>query len=305
MAVADRISVMRKGRMLQTIAKAETNERELARLMVGREIGAAVPERACTPGEDILLVEDLVAAADHGQRALKGLNLRVRQGEIVGIAGVAGNGQKELAEVLAGLRSWQEGRVVLNGKPMSPGNVKAFLEQGTAHIPENRMHSGLAGNLGAVDNLLLKSYRTKERSRFGMLRSKENRQWSKELIEQFDVKTPDLNTPVRQLSGGNQQKLLFAREIERRPRLMVAVHPTQGLDVGAAESVHRMLIRLRDEGSGVLLISEDLDELLQLSDRILVLYNGVIRGETSREEADLDLIGMWMAGVAAEEEVEG
>jgi simple sugar transport system ATP-binding protein len=138
-----------------------------------------------------------------------------------------------------------------------------------------------------------------------MLRSKENRQWSKELIEQFDVKTPDLNTPVRQLSGGNQQKLLFAREIERRPRLMVAVHPTQGLDVGAAESVHRMLIRLRDEGSGVLLISEDLDELLQLSDRILVLYNGVIRGETSREEADLDLIGMWMAGVAAEEEVEG
>jgi simple sugar transport system ATP-binding protein len=167
------------------------------------------------------------------------------------------------------------------------------------------MKSGLAGSLGAVDNLLFKSYRTNERSRFGFLRSSANRSWSQKLVEQFDVKTPGLDTPVRQLSGGNQQKLLFAREVEQDPLLMVAVHPTQGLDVGATEGVHRLLTEMRGQGKSVLLISEDLDEVMQLSDRILVIYNGRMVGELARGEATREQIGLFMAGVRdteAEEE---
>ncbi|WP_267901379.1 ATP-binding cassette domain-containing protein [Cohnella faecalis] len=219
--------------------------------------------------------------ADHGRKALDDLELQVHEGEIVGIAGVAGNGQKELAEVLNGLRSWKKGSIVFNGQEIKTASVRHMIEAGVAHVPENRMKSGLAGGLGAVDNLLFKSYRTDKRSRFGFLRTSGNRDWSKSLVEKFDVKTPDIDTPVQQMSGGNQQKLLFAREIDHDPLLMVAVHPTQGLDVGATEGVHRLLTELRDAGRAVLLLSEDLDEVLQLSDRVLVMYNGRIVGEMS------------------------
>ncbi|MNP17275.1 Ribose import ATP-binding protein RbsA [compost metagenome] len=164
------------------------------------------------------------------------------------------------------------------------------------------MKSGLAGSLGAVDNLLSKSYRSEEHSRLGILKSAKNRQWSEHLVRRFDVKTPGLDTPVQQLSGGNQQKLLFAREVTQRPKLMVAVHPTQGLDVGAAAGVHELLLELRASGSGVLLISEDLDELMQLSDRILVMYNGTILGEQTRESADRERLGLLMAGILEGEE---
>ena len=164
------------------------------------------------------------------------------------------------------------------------------------------MKSGLAGRLGSVDNLLFKSYRSEEHSKFGFLKSTKNRLWSQELVQRFNVKTPELETPVQQLSGGNQQKLLFAREISHRPKLMVAVHPTQGLDVGATAGVHDLLMELRGSGSGVLLISEDLDELLQLSDRILVIYNGSIIGESTHEEANRESIGLLMAGIHNREE---
>jgi ABC-type uncharacterized transport system ATPase subunit len=180
--------------------------------------------------------------------------------------------------------------------------VQALIDLGIAHIPENRMKSGLAGSLGIVDNLLFKSYRTTERAVFGFLRLRKNKAWSEQLVERFDVKTEGLDTPVRQLSGGNQQKLLFAREISQNPQLMVAVHPTQGLDVGATEGVHRMLLELRNAGGGVLLISEDLDEVLQLSDRVVVMYNGTITGNMKREEADKERIGQLMAGL---DDVEG
>jgi simple sugar transport system ATP-binding protein len=159
------------------------------------------------------------------------------------------------------------------------------------------MKSGLAGRLGSVDNLLFKSYRSEEHSRFGFLKAAKNRSWSQELVRRFNVKTPELDTPVQQMSGGNQQKLLFAREVSHQPKLMVAVHPTQGLDVGATAGVHELLMELRSSGSGVLLISEDLDELLQLSDRILVIYNGSIIGESDHEHADREQIGLMMAGI--------
>ncbi|MBB6675461.1 ABC transporter ATP-binding protein [Cohnella nanjingensis] len=302
MAAADRISVMRKGRMIHTVDKAHTNERELARLMVGKDIAAhrELPDRS--PGKALLAVSQLDVYADHGRKALDGLELHIREGEIVGVAGVAGNGQKELAEVLTGLRAWKRGSIVFDGRPFKRASVRGAIEAGISHVPENRMKSGLAGSLGLVDNLLFKSYRSKERAKLGFLRIGRNRTWSQSLVEEFDVKTAGLDTPVQQLSGGNQQKLLFAREIHHRPKLMVAVHPTQGLDVGATEGVHRLLAQLRSEDRSVLLISEDLDEVMQLSDRILVLYGGRIVGEMPRGEADRERIGMYMAGLHGEEE---
>ncbi|WP_151732865.1 ABC transporter ATP-binding protein ['Paenibacillus yunnanensis' Narsing Rao et al. 2020] len=302
MASSDRISVMRKGKMIATLHTAQTSELELARLMVGREVSITRQEREAVQGKPLLTVNRLEVTADHGRKALEGLSLTVRSGEIVGIAGVAGNGQKELAEVLTGLRAWKSGEIVFDGKPVKTASVRGAIDAGISHVPENRMKSGLAGRLGSVDNLLFKSYRSSEHSQFGILKAARNRAWSQELVQRFNVKTPELDTPVQQLSGGNQQKLLFAREVSHKPKLMVAVHPTQGLDVGATAGVHELLMELRSSGSGVLLISEDLDELLQLSDRILVIYGGSIIGETDHEAADREEIGLMMAGIRQREE---
>ncbi|OKP82801.1 ABC transporter [Paenibacillus helianthi] len=301
MASSDRISVMRKGRMIATLATAETDELELARLMVRREVEITRQEREASVGEPLLVVNNLDVIADHGRKVLDGLSLKVCEGEIVGVAGVAGNGQKELAEVLTGLRTWKNGDIEFDGQPVKSASVRGAIDSGISHVPENRMKSGLAGRLGSVDNLLFKSYRSDEHSKFGFLKAAKNRSWSQALVERFNVKTPELDTPVQQLSGGNQQKLLFAREVSHQPKLMVAVHPTQGLDVGATAGVHDLLMELRSTGSGVLLISEDLDELLQLSDRILVMYNGSIIGESDHEHADREHIGLLMAGIQNKE----
>ncbi|KWX70314.1 ABC transporter [Paenibacillus riograndensis] len=301
MASSDRISVMRKGKMIATLATSGTDELELARLMVGREVEITRREREAAPGKPLLVVSNLEVTADHGRKALDGMSLQVCEGEIVGVAGVAGNGQKELAEVLTGLRTWKNGDIMFDGGPVKSASVRGAIDSGISHVPENRMKSGLAGRLGSVDNLLFKSYRSSGHSKFGFLKSAKNRSWSQELVERFNVKTPALDTPVQQLSGGNQQKLLFAREVSHQPKLMVAVHPTQGLDVGATAGVHELLMELRSRGSGVLLISEDLDELLQLSDRILVIYNGSIIGESDHEHADREHIGLLMAGIRSKE----
>ena len=301
MAVSDMISVMRKGKMIASMPKHRTNEQQLAQLMVGRGISATAPIDAGTAaGEVILAARNVTALGDDGRQALKGVNLEVRRGEIVGVAGVAGNGQKELAEVLTGTRARSGGVIEYDGHKLNRASARQLIEKGIAHIPENRMKSGLAGSLGTVDNLLLKSYRGRERSVFGFLKKKDNESWSRQMIEEFDVKTPGLHTPVHQLSGGNQQKLLFAREVDQKPRLMVAVHPTQGLDVGASEFVCNLLLDLKRQGSGVLLISEDLDELLELCDRIVVMYDGVMNGEAARGEATKEVIGLYMAGMSDE-----
>ena len=296
MAISDRISVMRKGHMVHTLDTAATSERELARLMVGKDMGERPPRKAVTPGDVVLDVSHVDVVADHGRKALSDLCFSVRQGEIVGVAGVAGNGQKELAEVLTGLRHWKKGTITFKGKALKSTTVRGMIESGVSHVPENRMRSGLAGSLDVVDNLLFKSYRSKERSRFGFLRALRNRSWSQSLVDHFEVKTPSLETPVGTLSGGNQQKLLFAREIHQQPDLMVAVHPTQGLDVGATEGVHDLLNQLRESGKSVLLISEDLDEIMHVSDRIIVLFGGHVAGEVAGEGADRERIGLLMAG---------
>ncbi|KQX68549.1 ABC transporter ATP-binding protein [Paenibacillus sp. Root444D2] len=297
MFASDRISVMRKGEMIATMTKSETNERDLAQLMVGKEgLESRTTVREKSLGKPMLVVGGLDVYAEHGRKVLDGLHFQVSEGEIVGVAGVSGNGQKELAEVLTGLRVWKQGDIRFDGKALRNGSVRAAIELGIAHVPENRMKSGLAGSLGAVDNLLFKTYRSPERSRFGLLRTRSNRSWTQKLVEMFDVRTSGIDAPVQYMSGGNQQKLLFAREIDQGPKLMVAVHPTQGLDVGATEGVHQLLEELRCKGSSVLLISEDLDEVLQLADRILVMYDGRIVGNIPREEASREYIGMLMAG---------
>lgn len=302
MAVADRISVMQKGKMIAGMNTEDASIEEVAKLMIGRDVNVDAHTLPVSEiGKPILKLENLVVRAEHGGKALDNLNFTIHEHEIVGIAGVAGNGQKELAEALTGLIRWESGQVVFKGELLTKPTVQSLIEKGIAHIPEDRMKSGLAGSLGSVDNLLFKSYRTKDRSRFGLLKKKHNEQWAMKLIERFDVRTSDLHLPVQQLSGGNQQKLLFAREIDQRPQLMVAVHPTQGLDVGATEAVHQMLIQLRNSSSGVLLISEDLDEVIKLSDKILVLFNGQITGVLRREDADKAIIGRFMAGLSEKE----
>ncbi|MHA6484292.1 ABC transporter ATP-binding protein [Paenibacillus sp. strain BS8-2] len=297
MAVADRISVMRKGRMIASLHCEDTNANRLAELMVGREMREAEPVMQGLTGETILDASGMTVLSDHGHPALNDISFQIREGEIVGVAGVAGNGQKELAEALTGLRPWSKGSMVLRGEQMNKASVRVLIDKGVAHIPEDRMKSGLSGSLGIVDNLMLKTYRTNKHFRFGLLRSKSNESWGNGLAERFDVRHGGLEQPVRQMSGGNQQKLLLAREIDQQPKLMIAVHPTRGLDVGAAETVHHMLLGLRDAQAGVLLISEDLDEVLHLSDRVIVLFGGRIVGELDRQSGDRELIGRMMAGI--------
>ena len=302
MAIADRISVMRKGKMIVETLKEETTIEELATLMVGQGFNEGLQIETMPPGKPIIEVRNLVVETKEQIRAINDIDFAIYEHEIIGIAGVAGNGQKELAESLTGLIPWSSGEVIFDAEQLFSPKVKELIDKGIAHIPENRMKSGLSGSLGIVDNLLMKSYRTSKRAKFGLINKKENNQWAKQLIEQFDVRTPDLISPVGQLSGGNQQKLLFAREVDINPKLMIAVHPTQGLDVGATRAVHEMLLQLRSAGSGVLLISEDLDEIMQLSDRILVVYNGRINGAVSRGQASKEEIGQLMAGLSRKDE---
>ncbi|MEI8095449.1 MAG: ABC transporter ATP-binding protein [Spirochaetales bacterium] len=297
MAVADRISVMRKGKMVATVNRAETDERAIAKLMVGQDRSPPRERKPREPGLPLLNMDKVTVLGDHGRRALDAVSLAISTGEIVGIAGVAGNGQKELAEVLAGLQAWKGGTITFRDYRWKGPSVRHSIRQGISHVPEDRMISGLAGGLGSVDNLLVKSYRSGERTTLGFLRTALNRLWSQGLVEQFDVRTTHLDAPVKHMSGGNQQKLLFAREIHQRPHLLIAVHPSQGLDVGATDVVHNLLMGLRDEGRSVLLISEDLDELMLLADRIVVLFGGKVMGEVNHESAVREQLGLMMAGV--------
>ncbi|MWC29486.1 ABC transporter ATP-binding protein [Paenibacillus sp. MMS18-CY102] len=298
MASCDRISVMRKGMLVRTIRTSDTNEQQLAEWIIGREPASSSlkAEREPTGKRLLLQLAGITALGDHGELALQGFDLTVNRGEIVGVAGVAGNGQKELSEVIAGSHERTGGSVMFNGERLQGMTIRGMIMRGVAHVPENRMKSGMAGGLNAIDNLLMKSYGSRERSKFGFMRRRANEEWAKAIIEQFEVRTPALGTPVRMLSGGNQQKLLFARELQQHPLLLVAVHPTQGLDVGASETVHQWLLKLRNEGSGVLLISEDLDEMMKLSDRIVVAYNGASQGEFDPAVDSRTAIGLSMAG---------
>jgi len=300
MEISDRVTVLRAGRDVFSCDTSATNPRELASKMVGREIGQAPERPPVAIGGPVLELCGLTAIGDRGTMVLAGIDLDVRAGEIHGIAGVAGNGQRELAEVITGLRRADSGRVLICSKDMTNDTPRSIIEAGVSHIPEDRLGMGLAPNLNITDNAIMKRYRCSEMSRGPIVDATRARTWTGELVERFNVKTPNLRTAVRLLSGGNSQRLLLARETSMQHKLVVAVHPTRGLDIGATEAVHSILLGERESGVGTLLISEDMEELIALCDRISVMYEGRIMGTVGRDELNLDEIGMMMAGVSAE-----
>ncbi|MEW6226790.1 MAG: ABC transporter ATP-binding protein [Bacillota bacterium] len=299
MEVADRVTVLRDGRGIATLEKKDATPRQLASLMVGREIGNELPGKAQARGDCVLRVSGVSAPGDRGNLALRDVSLDVAAGEILGIAGVAGNGQRELAEVITGLRKVHQGCVLLCGKDITNRTPLEIINSGVSHIPEDRLGTGMVPNLSIVDNVMLKSYRSSSLTRGPFINMKAARNQAGALVERFQVKAAGIDRPVRLLSGGNSQKLLLAREISACPGLMVAVHPTRGLDIGATEAVHRVLIEQRNQGVAILLISEDLEELANLADRIAVIFAGRIMGVLGRDEWDIEKIGLLMAGVGA------
>jgi simple sugar transport system ATP-binding protein len=291
--ISDRITVMRAGKVTGSVQRGEADVRRLAELMVGREINI-VPRRAKSPMGDVLLSVSQLHVQRDGADVLTDINLEVRGGEIVGIAGVAGNGQRDLAEVVAGVKSPKQGNVTVCSTPTAHAGARGTRQAGLAYVPEDRLGTGLAPSLSMVDNMVL----TRER---GFLVDRASAFAECEtFIKQLEIKTPGPLTPTRKLSGGNAQKVLLARELfaVSGARVLVVCSPTRGLDVGAVEAVHALLDEARDAGKAILLISEDLDEVMTLADRVMVLYRGKITLEQPGNDADLDHIGRAMAGIA-------
>jgi general nucleoside transport system ATP-binding protein len=309
--VADRISVLRRGQVVASTLPAETDRRALARLMVGRELAEFVAHPASEPrepvdqGDAVLELRGLYALGEKGLPALRGIDLDVRAGETVGIAGVAGNGQRELAETVTGLRPATAGSLRIAGKELTNRPAAEISRAGVAHIPEDRLATGLIGGMDLSENAILRGYARPPLCSGPFLASKAVNSFTDRLIGDHDIKTPGRWAKLRTLSGGNQQKLLLGRELAGEPRLIVAVHPTRGVDVGATEAIHQALRDQRARGAAILLISEDLDELLALSDRIAVLFDGRVMGAMPATDADPEEIGLLMAGIGnRESEVE-
>jgi simple sugar transport system ATP-binding protein len=296
LAIADRITVMRRGRVTAAgLPAAGATKADLARLMVGRSVLELLDRRPSAPGEVVLALRDVTADNDRGLPALRGVSLEVRAGEIVGIAAVAGNGQSELAEVVTGLRPCG-GNILIGGRSVANKSASTAIRQGVAHVPEDRAAVGSAPNLSLTDNLIMKRYRDSPVARGWLIDNASARTIATELRDTYQISTPTVETEVRLLSGGNLQRAILAREIETNPGLLVAVQPTRGLDVGAIETVHRLLLDMRARGTAILLISEELDELIALSDRIDVIYEGRIAGSFTADEAEIGQIGLLMTG---------
>jgi len=295
MDIADRVTVLRKGKVTAAGVPIKGMSREeLARLMVGRNVELSVDKKPQKPGKTVLTVSNVHAENDKGLPALRGVSFEVREGEIVGLAGVAGNGQSELAQVITGMREITEGCIELKGEKICNEGAITGIQRGLAYVPEDRTHVGSAPNLGMTDNVIMKKYRTAPIAQGWLLDMHAASKFAKELKEAYDIVVPTVDTPVRLLSGGNLQRVILAREFSGKPALIVAVQPTRGLDVGAIEGVHRLLLAQREAGAAILLISEELSELLALSDRTIVIYEGKIMGETQDE--DIEKIGLMMTG---------
>ncbi len=294
MSIADRVTVLRKGRVTAAgIDAATTSPAELARLMVGRQVLFRVEKTGCALGQEVLAVQDVYADNDKGRPALRGVSLRICAGEILGVAGVAGNGQRELAQVITGLRRVKSGRVLVQGREIT-GHPAAAIRQGVAHVPQDRAGVGSAPGLSLTDNMIMKNYKQSPVAQGWRIDRAMARRHAVGLKEAYHIIAPSVDTPARLLSGGNLQRLILAREIATQPRLMVAVQPTRGLDVGAIEWVQQLLLQQREAGAAILLISEELDELFTLCDRLVVIYEGEIVGELFEE--DREAIGLMMTG---------
>jgi len=297
LALSDRITVLRAGKVVGTVLPKEVTRRDLAHMMVGRDVGMVQNVGETEPGAVRLSVEGLRVRGDRGTETVHGISMEVRSGEIVGIAGVSGNGQRELSETIAGLRTPTGGSIRLDGKELAGHGPAAIRDAGLGYVPEERMRDGVIGEFTVSDNLLLVDNRAPAFTRWGFLRNGAIRRHCQKLVTAFNVKTPGLDTPAANLSGGNIQKLIMARELSRDPRVMLVAQPTRGIDVGATEYIHHRLIEQRNAGVAILIISEDLDEVTSLSDRILVMYEGQFIGETDPRQTTRETLGLMMAGV--------
>jgi simple sugar transport system ATP-binding protein len=293
--IADRITVLRRGKKIDTVDKEGATEEQLARLMVGREVLLRVEKPPHETGETLLKVENVSVVDDRGLPAVRDVSFEVRSGEVVGIAGVDGNGQTELIDAITGLRRLEEGRVFVSGEDVTNGNARKVLDAGMGHIPEDRHRRGLVLDFTLAENIALHDYKEEPDSRYGWLFPNRLIARARRLLQAFDVRGGGPTTKASALSGGNQQKVVVAREVGRDPRVLLAAQPTRGLDVGAIEFVHRRLVEERDQGRAILLVSLELDEILSLSDRILVMFEGRVVGEytpdVSPEELGVAMIG--------------
>lgn len=296
MEIADRCTIIRRGKGIETVEVAATNPQQLAEKMVGKVVNLHTDKGAAAPGDVCLEVEDIVVLGDNGQHAVERLSFSVRAGEIVGIAGVDGNGQSELIEAITGMRGIRSGDIRLQGASIANQSPRAISESGISHIPQDRHKHGLVLDFTVSENTVLQTYHRPGMNKLGVIRTGAMDAMATRLVKAFDVRTPGVDTKVRSMSGGNQQKVIIAREIDKDPLVMIAAQPTRGLDVGAIAFVHGQLIALRDQGKAVLLVSFELEEILNVADRILVLSGGQIVGETTPETTNDQELGLMMAG---------
>ena len=303
MAVADRCSVLRKGKYIGTVNTADTNQAELSRMMVGRDVQLVVDKQPAAPTDAVLTVEGLsVKSKLYNREAVKNVSFTVRAGEIVCIAGIDGNGQSELVHAITGLEKASKGKITLRGEDVTTASIRKRSKAGMSHIPEDRHKHGLVLDYSLEDNIVLQRYFEPEfTNRLGFLKRRNIRAYADRLIEKFDVRSGQgAITRARSMSGGNQQKAIIAREIDKNPELLIAVQPTRGLDVGAIEYIHKQLVEQRDAGKGVLLVSLELDEVMNVSDRILVMFEGEIVGEFDPKNVTVEELGLYMAGAKRE-----
>lgn len=299
MEYADRITVLCDGRLVKAVKKEETTEAELAQLMVGREISMGRRNTKNTTREEVVLkARDISVLNDKKLKAVEGLSFELYAGEILGVAGVSGNGQKELMEALAGLRRLEGGQISINGKDCTNASVRQRIQMGEAFIPEDRYGFALVKTMTVTENASFKCYRNPSFCRHGVLHYKKLEEQAKRFIEDFHIKVGGTKSLVQSMSGGNAQKLILARETAEQPSVILASYPVRGLDIQATESIHKILVEEKNRGAGVLLVSEDLDEIFQLSDRVAVMYEGKFMGILPVEQVDLKQIGMAMAGAA-------
>jgi general nucleoside transport system ATP-binding protein len=300
-AVADRCTVIRRGKGIGTVNVKETSTAQMAEMMVGREVNFKVDKKASTPGEVVLQIDSLSVKNNRKVLGLKNFSVEVKRGEIVGIAGVEGNGQSEIVEAITGLRKVESGKILLKGKEITNIPIRQRIESGIGHIPEDRHRRGLVLDYTLENNMVLEVYNKPPFAKAGLLNGAAIKKYAKSILENFDVRSGEGGASIaRTLSGGNQQKAIIGREMELDPDLLIAVQPTRGLDVGSIEYIHRRLIEHRDKGKAVLLVSLELDEVLQLSDRIAIVNNGELIGTVNASETNENEVGLMMAGVSKE-----
>ena len=303
MEVSDRCTVLRKGKYVGTVETKDTTPEKLSAMMVGRNISFKVEKKPAKPGDVVLDVKDMTVAGQNKKDAVQDVSFQVRKGEIVCVAGIDGNGQTELVYGLSGLEPLKSGSIHMNGKDITKASVRERSASGISHIPEDRHKHGLVLDYSLEDNLVLQRYFEPQfTSKAGLMKRKEIRGYSDRLIEEYDIRSGQGSaTTVRSMSGGNQQKAIIAREIDRDPDLLIAVQPTRGVDIGAIESIHRQLIEQRDAGKAVLLVSLELDEVMDVPDRILVMYEGRLVGEFKPDEVTAEELGLYMTGAKKQE----